>query len=153
MQVLRREIVNVFPMQGNDIYGAAGRATVALGIVPAGFMVEVERLSISAATGTEFTLYAYSVDNDLNIREHTLIGVDTKPIADENSPVRFFPGEEIIARFVGGTPGDAASVYGQAWIVLYVPTEIDASGGGEASRSSGRHDVDGSKQPDPGGWN
>ena len=153
MQVLRRQIVNVFPMTGNDIYSAGGIALIRFGQVPGGLYVEVERLAIDAGSGTTFNLFATALGS-LNLREHTAIGADSRAIADENSPVRFYPGEDVLARFTGGTQGDIATCYGQAWLVAYLPHEIGAGGeDGSQPVATGIHTGIEGTTPDPGGWN
>jgi hypothetical protein len=151
-QVLRREIVNVFPMLGNDAYSANGIARIDHGQTPAGLYVEVERIAVNAGSGTIYNLLAVGT-GAINLRDHTTFTTDPIAISDEFSPVRFYPGENIISRFLGGTPGDIATVYAQAWIVTYLPTETDAPPVAGSVIASGLHVGTAGSTPEGEGWN
>lgn len=154
MYVIERHLVNHQPLTGSGQYDATGVARVPLGTAPAGYFTEIERIVANAASGTQFTLFAAAVDADIHVRERAQVTIDPIMVFDENQVVRFFPNEQIIAVFRGGTPGDTVFVTGQAFTVVYVTVPLpDPSADPATAIASGVADTGAGMSVDQGGWN
>jgi hypothetical protein len=134
--IIERFIVNQTPLIGSAVYD-----------------VEIERLVADCASGASFTLYATGVGSSVNIREHATVTADPILVFDENSLIRFFPNEPILALFTGGTPGDTAIITAQALTVLYRPRTIADEVSPGTIVSHGIAETGSAAAPDPGGWN
>lgn len=152
--ILRRYLVNDQILEGSGIYDASGNVEINLGQAPSSYYVEVERLTIDSGLGaTDVTVYAISDDSTVFIRERFLFGTDTITEIDESSPIRFRPSEQMIVVLTGGTAGDQAIVYLQAWTVLYNPETLREEVGPGTVVTAGIHEIGPQTAPDPDGWN
>lgn len=157
-QVLRRWIVNDFSgnLTGVGTYDVAGDAVFTLDVAPTGLYVEIERVVIDVTSGTAFGLYAIDAGTNVFLRDYAgpaLLATDPIQVDDVNTPIRFNPQENIVAAFTGGTPGDQATIYCQAWTVYYEMVELADYLGEGTVVTRGQHRGQPSAQPDPGGWN
>jgi hypothetical protein len=151
--ILRRYLVNDQTLEGSAVVNASGVGTIVIGQTPSAYYVEVERITVDAATGaTDFTLYATSVDSTVFVRERFDFGTDTVAVIDESTPIRFRPSEQIIAELTGGTTGDTVIVYLQAWTVLFNPEELQEQVGPGTVITSGEHAIGPSDAPEQVAW-
>jgi hypothetical protein len=153
--ILARYLVNDQILEGSAVYDTTGVASIILGYAPSAYNVEVERVVVDAGLGAaDFTLFAtFESTGGVYVRERALFTADTILVFDESSHIRFRNSEKIIAELTGGTAGDTATVYLQAWAVLYNPETLREEVGPGVVVTAGLHDIGDVPAPDPDGWN